>query len=275
MDSSRNTVPISLQQFELQTRRLRLISDMMEDYQENMRRAMRLIGCELFVSNNLAEGTNIQRMNVDDWIDNTSQNGINRYSSETPRVDRHMDPPYSFNRSPPSLPQVRSSMRRGFIYTQTADPPLQRDRHISVGIDTDQIAEYTDLIEYDASMNESRCPITLDSFEPGQMVLQVRACGHIFGQEALTHWVRRNSVCPVCRTSIIQSDSEETTASTNALNQIISGILSGVNGAMNTESGHSESEITFDVSDLLNSYTELLQGQSQNSLRNSTLSTSR
>ena len=43
----------NFQRWDLQSRRLRLISDVMEDYQENMRRAFRLIGCELGISSNI------------------------------------------------------------------------------------------------------------------------------------------------------------------------------------------------------------------------------
>ena len=263
MDSSGNRLPISLQEWELQTRRLRLISDMMEDYQDNMRRAMRLIGCELFVSNNLTSNENSRRVDVDvdDWIDNNSQNAnTNTYSSETPRMDRPSEPLYSFNRAPPP---PRTNSRRGFIYTQSSDTTPAR-------LNSEQIENSTELISYDASMGETQCPITLDHFEPGQNILRINACRHIFGQDALRQWFQRNSRCPVCRISILQPESSndtEQTTSTNAITQIISGILTGVNGAMSTESGHYENEVSFDVTDLLASYTELIQSQNS-SVRN-------
>lgn len=254
MDLSGNRLQVSLQEWELQTRRLRIISDMMEDYQENMRRAMRLIGCELFVSNNLTSNGNSQRVEVDDWIDNTSQNATrNTYSSETPRMNRPSEPIYSFNHTPPPL---RNNSRRGFIYTQSSDSTPTR-------LNSEQIANSTELIEYDASMGETRCPITLDHFEPGQNILRINACRHIFGRDALRQWFQRNTRCPVCRISILQPDSNDTeqVTSTNAITQIISGILTGVNGAMSIESEHYENEVSFDVTDLLASYTELMHSQ--------------
>jgi len=266
------------QRWEMQTRRLRLISDLMEDYQENMRRAMRLIGCELYVSNNLMATTGSQRVDIDDWIDNSSRTATDRYSSEVPRVRQRDDPPYSFNRMPPI--SQRPNFRRGFIYTQMSDLP-SRETETDTGIDNAQIANSTELIQYDASMSETRCPITWEYFEPNQNVLRINACGHIFGQDALTHWFQRNSRCPVCRASVIQLESSNQqgtnpginlqanarlnmdtgSRSTNAISQIMTGILTGLNGAINTDSGHYESEFSFDVNDLLDSYTQLIQSQ--------------
>ena len=220
---------------------------------------------------------NAQRVDIDDWIDNVSRTTNDIYSSEVPRRN---DPPYSFNRMPPLY--QRSNLRRGFVYTQTPDLSFRENYNSDTGIDNQQIANSTELIQYDASMSETQCPITWENFEPNQNVLRINACRHIFGKEALTHWFERHSRCPVCRTSVVQSDasnnrSEQTPGislqgnarlnldtgniQANPIRQIMSGILTGLNGVINTDSGHYESEFTFDVNDLLNSYTQLIQSQ--------------
>lgn len=295
MDLSGNYIPYNrnFQRWELQTRRLRLISDIMEDYQENIRRAFRLIGCELGISNHMfpTSQRHSSNLNVDDWLDRVSQITTDMYSPEGQPPE---EPPYSFNRSPP-LP--RPNVRRGFVYTQLLEPRDNED----TGITAEQITNSTRLIQYDQSMNETRCPITWDQFEPGQNVLQINHCQHIFGQPALMEWFQRHSRCPVCRASVLQqnqtpaqssginlqasaqmnisdrfssilrptpSRSEDTTPSVStqplastAINQIISGILTSVNGAVNTESGYYESEFAFNVDDLLSAYTQLIGSQ--------------
>ena len=56
-------------------------------------------------------------------------------------------------------------------------------------------------------------------------------------------------------------------SNSTAISQILSGILTGVNGAVNTETGYYESEFAFNVNDLLDVYTQLIgtQPSSQNS----------
>jgi predicted nucleic acid-binding Zn ribbon protein len=55
-------------------------------------------------------------------------------------------------------------------------------------------------------MNETRCPISLDYFEPGQNILQINNCGHIFGHQPLMEWFQRHSRCPVCRASVLSTN---------------------------------------------------------------------
>lgn len=295
MDISGNYIPYSrnFQRWELQSRRLRLISDVMEDYQDNMRRAFRLIGCELGISNHVFPSQrNASTLNVDDWLDRVSQITSDMYSPgggqapEEERREAQEEPAYSFNRLPPLL--SRPNIRRGFVYTQLFEP--RTETPVDTGITNEQIASATQLIQYDASMNETRCPITLDHFEPGQNILQINNCGHIFGHQPLMEWFQRHSGCPVCRANVlpllsgsqsstlpsstepqinssginmranaqININSGNTLSNSTALSQILSGILTSVNGAVNTETGYYESEFAFNVNDLLDAYTQLV-----------------
>jgi hypothetical protein len=43
------------------------------------------------------------------------------------------------------------------------------------------------------------CPISLEPFQLGDVVCEIRGCGHKFKRPNLMHWFRRNPRCPVCR----------------------------------------------------------------------------
>jgi hypothetical protein len=49
------------------------------------------------------------------------------------------------------------------------------------------------------------CPITMESFSPGQIVMQITHCGHIFNSTHLHSWFRTHVKCPVCRHDIRES----------------------------------------------------------------------
>ena len=61
-----------------------------------------------------------------------------------------------------------------------------------------ELINYNDATEY----NNNTCPITLEEFNHGERICQIRNCGHIFREEALRNWFRRNVRCPVCRYDI-------------------------------------------------------------------------
>ena len=236
------------QQYDLQVRRLRLISELIEDYQENMRRAMWLVSCELGVSNTSLFGNSHRIGRIPPLRTPRATD------DDEPASTERRDPPFSFNRMTPQV-------RRRFIYTQLMDGG-------QTGLTNEQIENSTSLIQYDASMNEIRCPITWDAFEPGQNILQINNCRHIFGQTALMEWFQSHCICPVCRTNVVRNSqtpaAAETSPSTaqtqpSALNQLISGILSGVNNAATNENGYYESEFEISMEDLLRFYTQLVQ----------------
>ena len=56
--------------------------------------------------------------------------------------------------------------------------------------------------EPDAASNHRTCPITLEDFEPGENVIKIKVCGHVFREAALRSWFERHNLCPVCRRNI-------------------------------------------------------------------------
>jgi hypothetical protein len=55
--------------------------------------------------------------------------------------------------------------------------------------------------EIDASGNV--CPISLEQFNVGDVICEIRGCGHKFKRPNLMNWLRRNSSCPVCRYDLL------------------------------------------------------------------------
>jgi hypothetical protein len=45
----------------------------------------------------------------------------------------------------------------------------------------------------------NRCPISLDNFQIGDVIMKITGCGHIFKRVALMRWFERSNSCPVCR----------------------------------------------------------------------------
>lgn len=86
---------------------------------------------------------------------------------------------------------------------------------------SDQIRNATRRINYDISLNETRCPISLEDFEIGEEITQIIRCGHFFKTSPLNQWLRRNSYCPVCRCNLYQStNNRQSTQSNDRLNTL-------------------------------------------------------
>lgn len=254
MNRNSSTQENAFQRWDLRMRRLRLMTDIMEDYQENVRRMIRLMGCEMGISNHIYPNSNM-RVNSDEWMNRVSNITTDMYSPDTPSDERRDRAPYSFNEMPPPPTPIQ---RNGVIYTQLSGIS------INSGITSDQIANSTEVVQYDASMNESRCPITLDNFELGQNILRINGCQHIFGESALRQWFTNHNVCPVCRTVISGTRQNNTTTTsdtsssqqTSVINQIMTSIVNSLNSAPNNNAYY-ESELEFNVGDLMDAYNRL------------------
>jgi hypothetical protein len=263
---------------QIQMRRLRVLSDMIEDYQDNMRRIIGLFGREMDAHQQQQTPVDEQEQyntNMQNLLQLVLQQNTQR------RTNTPQTPVYSFNRTPP--------IRREFsYYTQFTNPTVygtdeesNTDSYIdleqesrSLRISQQQIVDSaTQVIRYDASMNQDRCPITWDNFQPGQNVIKINRCGHIFCINALKEWIQsRHNYCPVCRGVIISQpiDLSGNTRMTNrnttvagntssrAINQLISGILSGVNSAVNTNTGYYESELELNMNDFMELYRQFV-----------------
>ena len=69
----------------------------------------------------------------------------------------------------------------------------------------EQINNATETLRYReimADTNQLRCPISLHSFTPRDVVIRILHCGHVFSQHSLLTWFRNNVRCPLCRYDI-------------------------------------------------------------------------
>jgi hypothetical protein len=79
--------------------------------------------------------------------------------------------------------------------------------------------------ELDSPINQT-CPITMETFEPTQIVMQITHCGHIFNPTHLHSWFRTHVKCPVCRHDIRESRENQEIPNRDVSNNIVSGSMS-------------------------------------------------
>lgn len=183
----------------LAVRRLRLISDIMEDYQENMRRTIRLLEMELVFANDLQEDQANERVhNASEWVrgqtDSYTNNNHNAYTSnrfsynQFPRYDPFRNF-FRHNGGGGRQPPAATGRFRRFDFSDS-----DRNHGGYTNEEIDQVAETMPYIG-----PEFRCPITWDTIVPGQEVTRLRGCGHAFNAAGIREWFQRNRRCPVCR----------------------------------------------------------------------------
>lgn len=102
--------------------------------------------------------------------------------------------------------------------------PTTRVNNQRTNLSRDQIANNTLTYGYTNEMQESEidatnnvCPISLEQFQLGDVICEIRGCGHKFKRPNLMHWLRRNSRCPVCRYDLMTNSAAPINA-TNAEN---------------------------------------------------------
>ena len=62
-----------------------------------------------------------------------------------------------------------------------------------------EIENSTELLSYNQSMTEIRCPISFDNFIIDEEICRIRGCQHIFKRTSLMNWLKNNINCPICR----------------------------------------------------------------------------
>lgn len=54
-----------------------------------------------------------------------------------------------------------------------------------------------------ATGEEAQCPICLSGLDDGEKVKVLPSCGHCFHPECVDAWLRTQSICPLCRASLV------------------------------------------------------------------------
>jgi len=112
---------------------------------------------------------------------------------------------------PPSQPDTSNLLFSYYVY-----PPRTNDntrnlntffeslyQNVVVRPSQEQINNATQLIEYSETTNtNTNCPITLENFQTGDVIQQIKYCRHSFRPTAIQNWFTSNVKCPVCRYDI-------------------------------------------------------------------------
>ena len=165
MQANLNTI-LLMQENNIRLRRIRLLSDVFEDYQDNMRRAFRLM------EQDIDADTGMQRGDDDDVMEREPQIHRNAQSNRNAQIHRNAQ-----------------------VHRNATDGPYE----YTSGFNNEEIFNATSRLVYNSSMNQTQCPITWEPFLPGQQVLRINGCEHIFSCDAIVEWFRRRRHCPVCR----------------------------------------------------------------------------
>jgi len=79
------------------------------------------------------------------------------------------------------------------------DPSRNLSSSANVGLSQTDISCGTVVFNYAIEMPSLICPITLESVQPGDSVMQINNCRHRFKETALRRWFDNHKRCPVCR----------------------------------------------------------------------------
>ena len=116
---------------------------------------------------------------------------------------------YGHTHTPASTPTTRSSSRSDiatliYLLSQAGVDDAR------AGLSQSQIENATESVLYtpDAFPEITQCPISLDEFEDGELVCQIRHCRHIFKRRNIMRWLETHICCPVCRHDLESSSSE-------------------------------------------------------------------
>jgi hypothetical protein len=152
-------------------------------------------------------------------------NDLNRLFIQTPQFYVQS---LQYNNSMHSLIELlKESLRRPTTQTEilTFEIPLTQSP-LEQGLTPEQIQENVENVVYDTSMNEVRCPISMEDFTEGEDIYRIRSCQHIFKKQNLTNWLLHHTTCPVCRHSIITPTPNTTTPNNiNFLQSLLRNIM--------------------------------------------------
>ena len=105
-----------------------------------------------------------------------------------------------YTHTPASTPTTRSSSRSDiatliYLLSQAGVDDAR------AGLSQSQIENATESVLYtpEAFPEITQCPISLDEFEDGELVCQIRHCRHIFKRRNIMRWLETHTCCPVCR----------------------------------------------------------------------------
>ena len=188
-----------------------------------------------------------------------------RYSNSTQRTSsslREMVYPTlsRFPRNAAHAPASRMTGSRNELYDLF--PTLFQD--VIVRPSRNQIENATRIIAYDAhdenNMNTS-CPITMEDFEHGDLVCQIKHCRHLCSRQQLEHWFSQHSRCPICRYDIREyrdEDSVQDISSNTQLSNSVPTMMQRLTSALEDLIGEESYQTTTNNTDSTSQYRDIV-----------------
>jgi len=138
--------------------------------------------------------------------------------------------------------------------------PVNFSSNVIVRPTQEQIHNATIALEYDSNIvTQTRCPITLGDFETGEIVRQIRHCGHTFCETALQNWFGSNVRCPVCRYDIrtyVRPDTPPSPVTTNENETNENETNENETNENETNENEIYQNLTASITDIMQSYSE-------------------
>ena len=166
------------------------------DYNSNMRRFLDLMST---INYNIANNRN--NRNNENSRENTREyrrQHFNHNNMNTPNTGPSFGLPntsfrFGRNQTPSQLFSYFLPTNRQRNFTNVIIRPTER-----------QILDAIEIIIFNENetYNNTSCPITMEEFNDGEHICQIKHCGHNFREDALRNWFRTNVRCPVCRYDI-------------------------------------------------------------------------
>ena len=166
------------------------------DYNSNMRRFLDLMST---INYNIANNRN--NRNNENTRENTREyrrQHFNHNNMNTPNTGPSFGLPntsfrFGTNQTPSQLFSYFLPTNRQRNFTNVIIRPTER-----------QILDAIEIIIFNENetYNNTSCPITMEEFDDGEHICQIKHCGHNFREDALRNWFRTNVRCPVCRYDI-------------------------------------------------------------------------
>jgi hypothetical protein len=179
------------------TRTTYLHAQVMVEYNHNMAGVIRMDTNE-----NIENYTRTMYIHTQMMADyNRNMSNIIRMNAASP------PPPSSTRRSTPTRRDTNTTRRNNRVDAETLVLFLNQLNPEYGTLTDEQIERATEEIEYEEAENsETRCPIALDEFEPGELICRIRHCGHIFKCESIARWFTTHTCCPVCRHDLLETE---------------------------------------------------------------------
>ncbi len=198
----RRLLNMYMSQYDQTSAHIERLTLMLAEIRENIQQIVRLPNTNTNTNTNRSNQSSRRRRDENNSVFYDYNNPIDRYF--------YMDVPLNINTNTNTNRTINttfSDLLSTFFNTNVTVRPTQQ-----------QLTNASRIIRYSAITNplSEACPITLERFEPEQMVTQLLPCEHIFETNGFNNWFESNVRCPVCRYDIRDYRPRTTTSSTTA-----------------------------------------------------------